>query len=58
MHRKEVRSERDKKEFEMLALLCDVLTINWDLGLRIRSAYQQKEFSSLKNINYKALTYK
>lgn len=43
-------SERDKKEFEILALLCDVLTIKWDLGLRIRSAYQQKEFSSLKNI--------
>lgn len=43
-------SEKDKKEFEILAMLCDVLKIKWDLGVRIRSAYQQKEFSSLKNI--------
>ena len=43
-------SEKDKKEFEILAMLCDVLKIKWNLGIRIRSAYQQKEVYSLKNI--------
>ena len=43
-------SERDKKEFEILAQLCDVLTIKWNLGIRVRSAYQQKAFSFLKYI--------
>ena len=46
----ECGSERDKKEFEILAQLCDVLTIKWNLGIRVRSAYQQKAFSFLKYI--------
>ena len=43
-------TEKEKKELEILALLCDVLAIKWDLGLRLRSAYQNKDLSALKNI--------
>lgn len=43
-------SEKEKREIEILARLCDALAIKWNLGIRMRSAYQRKEFSSLKNI--------
>ncbi len=41
--------ERERREFEILALLCDVLKIKWNLGIRIRTAYRQGDISSLKN---------
>ena len=43
--------EKDKKEIEILALLCDILEIKWNLGVRIRACYQSKDFASLKNIS-------
>lgn len=43
-------TEKEREEFEILALLCDILEIKWNLGLRLRAAYQHNEFSFLKNI--------
>ena len=42
--------EKEKQEIEILALLCDILEIKWNLGVRIRACYQSKDFSSLKNM--------
>ena len=36
--------------FGVLKLLCDVLELKWNLGLRIRDAYQKGDFSSMIQI--------
>lgn len=45
------RTGTERKEPDILALLCDALKIKWDLGLRLRSAYQKNDLSTLKNIS-------
>ena len=40
----------EEKMFGVLKLLCDVLELKWNLGLRIRDAYQKGDFSSMIQI--------
>lgn len=40
----------EKQSFELLHLLCNILEIKWDLGIRIRQAYQNQENLTLSKI--------
>ena len=48
-------TENERRELEILALLCDALAIKWDLGLRLRHAYQKNDLSTLRSITEKEI---